>query len=237
LLSRSCLVNHPVKNVEICSYPFHPLFIAAFLLYTQLLNLLRSPKNRSEPILNDSEIGIWTSENFLVCSGKVHKGKAAITVWGDNEQTKLIDGAIDFEDLKAMLFDKESVMSYKIDFANIRSLRTDQNIDNLTYNSEDIILAKSVNNTGYSTNEMMLTCKPNPTTGETVIEYSIETDSFVSIKLYSMSGQLIRILTESENISGLHTLNFNGSNLANGVYNLQMFVDGLSVNRLLVVSR
>jgi hypothetical protein len=188
-------------------------------------------------LLNNSEIGIWTSDNVLVGSGKVHYSKAAITVWGDNEQTEDIDGAKQLESLKAMVFDKESAISYEIELANIHSLRTSKNQEYLSFSTEDIIMAKAVNSSINNADDLLLTCKPNPTTGETVIEYSLETNSFVSIKLYSMAGQLIQILTESENTAGFHTLNFDGSRLANGVYNLQMVVDGKSVNRLLVVSR
>jgi hypothetical protein len=70
------------------------------------------------------------------------------------------------------------------------------------------------------TDILYLTCKPNPTTGVTVIEYNTETDGFVSIKLYSMTGHLIQILSEAEITAGSHSLNFNCSNLTNGVYNL-----------------
>jgi len=139
--------------------------------------------------------------------------------------------------LKAMVFNKESGMSYDIELINIRSLRTSQNQEYLVYNTEDIMMAKAITQSSIQTDDLLLTCKPNPTTGETVIEYSVQYDSFVSIKLYSMSGQLIQILTEADMTSGFHTINFDGSRLANGVYNLQMIVGGKSVNRLLVVSK
>jgi photosystem II stability/assembly factor-like uncharacterized protein/fibronectin type 3 domain-containing protein len=40
----------------------------------------------TDGLSDGNEIGIWTSDNVLVGSGKVHYSKAAITVWGDNEQ-------------------------------------------------------------------------------------------------------------------------------------------------------
>jgi pimeloyl-ACP methyl ester carboxylesterase len=191
----------------------------------------------TESLLNGGEIGIWTQDNVLVGSGKVHEGKAAITVWGDNEQTEAIDGARQLEGLKAMVFDKESAMSYEIELSNIHSLRTSQNQEYLVYNTEDIVMARAVTQSSIQTDDILLTCKPNPTTGETVIEYQVKDQSFVSLKLNSMSGQLIQILTEGDMTSGFHSLNFDGSRLANGVYNLQMVVDGKSVSRLLVISK
>jgi hypothetical protein len=191
----------------------------------------------TDVLLNGSEIGIWTSDNVLVGSGKVYNGKAAITIWGDNEQTKEIDGARELESLKAMVFDKGTATSYEIELGNIYSLLSDNTYEHLEYITEDIILAKAVSSSNYDADDILLTCKPNPTTGEAVIEYQIEDHSFVSIKLYSMTGQLIQTITESEATNGLHTLNFDVSILANGVYNLQMIVGGRSVNRLLVICK
>jgi photosystem II stability/assembly factor-like uncharacterized protein len=191
----------------------------------------------TQELVDGSEIGIWTSDNVLVGSGKVHEGKAAITVWGDNEQTKQIDGARQLESLKAMVFDKETAMSKEIELSNVHSLMTSQNHEYLAYSTEDIVMAKAVSPSINNSDDLLLSCKPNPTTGETVIEYQVNDGFHVSIKLYSMSGQLIQTITDSDATNGLHTLNFDGSRLANGVYNLQMIVDGKNVNRLLVISK
>jgi hypothetical protein len=188
-------------------------------------------------ITNGSEIGIWTTDNVLVGSGKVHEGKAAITIWGDNDQTKMTDGARDYETLKAMVFDKTTAMSYEIELIDIHSLRTKKDIDNLKYQPEDILICRTAVQSTNITTELQLTCKPNPTTGETTIEYVLPESGYVSLKLYSMTGQLINTITESEATSGTHTITYDGSKLASGVYNLQMVVGGGKVNRLLVVSR
>jgi len=191
----------------------------------------------TEDLRNNSEISIWTTNNVLVGSGKVHNGKAAITIWGDNDRTEIIDGALQLENLKAMVFEKESAMSDEIELSNIRSTITDQNTDYLTYKTDDIILATVLSLSKATSEDILLTCKPNPTTGETVIEYKIEKDGFVSLQLYSISGQLIQKISEAERASGLHTLNFDGTKLANGVYNLQMLVGNVSTNRLLVIRK
>ena len=80
----------------------------------------------------------------------------------------------------------------------------------------------------------LIIVRPNPTSGETYIDFKLHESTYVSIKLYSMTGHLIQTISEAEMASGLHTINFDGSRLANGVYNLQMIVDGKSVSRLLV---
>ena len=184
-----------------------------------------------------SEIGIWTTDNVLVGSGKVHEGKAAITIWGDNEQTKIADGAREYETLKAMVFERSSAKSYETVLKDIHSLRTKQDIENLQYQPEDIVLCRTAAQSTNITNEIQLICKPNPTTGETTIEYILPESGHVSLKLYTMTGQLISTITEAETTNGTHTITIDGSKLSSGVYNLQMIVEGVKLNRLLVVNR
>jgi len=187
--------------------------------------------------LNGFEIGIWTSESVLVGSGKVYNGKAAITIWGDNEQTNIVDGASEFENLKAIVFDERSSESYEIELEDILSLHNNKTQDNLSYKSDDIILAKAAAQSKISSDDVVLTCKPNPTTGETTIEYGISETSIVSLKVYSVSGQLIQIISDGEMNSGLHSEVFDGSMLPSGVYTIQLLVNGVSVSELLVVRK
>jgi hypothetical protein len=113
-----------------------------------------------------------------------------------------------------MVFENnKSATSYEIELGNIHSLRTNQSHEYLSYKKEDIILARAITESSTDNDDILLTSKPNPTAGETVIEYSLETDSYVSIKLYSMSGQLIQTISEAEKTAGTHSLNFNGSTL------------------------
>lgn len=52
-----------------------------------------------------------------------------------------------------------------------------------------------------------------------------------------MTGQLIQIISEVGMTSGSHTIAFDGSKLANGINNVQLVLDGKSINRILVISK
>lgn len=190
-----------------------------------------------DDILNGSEIGIWTSNNQLVGSGKVHNGISVISVWGDNLQTKIIDGATINDHLKAILFDKESALSYEITLVNTCSILSQENKEVLNYQAEDILHCKAIIENNISGSGLSLTCKPNPTTGEVTIDYKVPETSKVSLKLYSMTGQLIQVISVSEKTTGSYSIIFNGNNLSSGIYNLQLLVNGNSINRLLVITK
>lgn len=59
---------------------------------------------------------------------------------------------------------------------------------------------------------------PNPFNPTTVIEYSVPSNSFVSVKVYDVLGKEVATLVNSEQHAGLHKLNFNAANLPSGIY-------------------
>jgi gluconolactonase len=59
---------------------------------------------------------------------------------------------------------------------------------------------------------------PNPFNPTTAINYQLAENSFVSLKVYDLLGREIRTLVSGMQRSGAHTIKFDGSNLASGVY-------------------
>jgi hypothetical protein len=64
---------------------------------------------------------------------------------------------------------------------------------------------------------------PNPFNPSTVISYSIPNVTFVSLKIYDILGREVRTLVNSEQIIGIHNVQWNGDNnygnkVASGIY-------------------
>ena len=59
---------------------------------------------------------------------------------------------------------------------------------------------------------------PNPFNPSTTIKFSIPQSSVVTLKIYNALGQEVRTLVNGFTESGLHTVNFDASNLNSGVY-------------------
>jgi len=67
---------------------------------------------------------------------------------------------------------------------------------------------------------------PNPFNPTTQIKYNLPKSSSVSINIYNSLGQLIaKPLSKSQRNAGVHTLDFNGSKLASGVYFYELLTD------------
>ncbi len=79
---------------------------------------------------------------------------------------------------------------------------------------DHVEVEKIQENKGIST----LNAYPNPFSTSTTIEYELDVDSYVDIRIYNLQGQLIKVLDNSNHIAGLHTVEWDGRNLPEGVY-------------------
>ncbi|MCX6149568.1 MAG: T9SS type A sorting domain-containing protein [Ignavibacteriales bacterium] len=59
---------------------------------------------------------------------------------------------------------------------------------------------------------------PNPFNPSTVISYSILTASNVTLRIYDVLGKLITTLVNENREAGNYKVNFNASELSNGIY-------------------
>jgi flagellar hook assembly protein FlgD len=59
---------------------------------------------------------------------------------------------------------------------------------------------------------------PNPFNPSTIITYSLALHLHVCLSIYNTLGQLVTTLVQGEQDAGYHSVRFDGSNLASGVY-------------------
>ena len=68
---------------------------------------------------------------------------------------------------------------------------------------------------------------PNPFNPTTKIEYSIPVEGKVTLRIYDITGREVLKLVNEVKPVGFYTAQFNGANLASGVYFYRMNVDGI----------
>jgi hypothetical protein len=77
---------------------------------------------------------------------------------------------------------------------------------------------------------------PNPFNPSTTIKYALPKNEFVTIKVYDITGREIMRLVNEYKQAGYYSVNFNGSNLASGVYFYRIQAgDFISVKRMLMI--
>ena len=59
---------------------------------------------------------------------------------------------------------------------------------------------------------------PNPFNPETVISWQLAVDSHVNLTIYNVVGQRVAILVDEQKPAGTHSVKFDASRLASGIY-------------------
>ncbi len=77
---------------------------------------------------------------------------------------------------------------------------------------------------------------PNPFNPVTQITFELNQEVHVSLAVYNSLGQLVKTLVNERRVEGVHTLNFNATELASGIYFYRLQAgDAVSVKKMLLV--
>lgn len=76
---------------------------------------------------------------------------------------------------------------------------------------------------------------PNPFNPTTEIAYSIESDSWVSLKVYAMTGEEVATLVDEYQTGGYRSVEFNASKLPSGIYVYRLLAGSFSAMKKLVL--
>lgn len=76
---------------------------------------------------------------------------------------------------------------------------------------------------------------PNPFNPSTKINYSIDQDSFVQLKVYDLMGRQVQVLVDEFKSAGFYTVAFNGENLAAGIYFYQLSAENFTTTKKLIL--
>ena len=72
---------------------------------------------------------------------------------------------------------------------------------------------------------------PNPFNATTTIQYDVPDPSHVTIAIFNENGQLIEILVDSQQDAGRYTVSWDGSNVASGLYFIQMQANDYEITK------
>ena len=78
---------------------------------------------------------------------------------------------------------------------------------------------------------------PNPFNPETNIRFSLPEDQIVNLNIYNMTGQLVESLLNERRSAGIHSVHWNASGVASGVYLYQLQVGGRSITQKMILMK
>ena len=78
---------------------------------------------------------------------------------------------------------------------------------------------------------------PNPFNPTTKIKFNLPKNSYTKLQVFDQLGRMIRTVINSDLNAGFHEVEFNGINLASGVYYYQIIADNFKQTKKLVLSK
>lgn len=75
---------------------------------------------------------------------------------------------------------------------------------------------------------------PNPTNGQTNVNYTLANESTVSIKVVDVTGKVVYTSNQGSQVSGNHKVSFDAASFTNGVYYVTIITDGTQVTKKLI---
>ena len=185
---------------------------------------------------NAYEVGVLNQDGQIIGSGKVSERVAAITVWGDNDMTLKKDGAAPGENLTVFLSENGD-HRIDLDITSVKSMIFNKTPNDLKYRTDDIIMAKASLDDNSFVDKTMLSCKPNPSNGETLVRFVLERRSDVSLELSSLNGQLLEVLSQGNMKAGEHNIRLNGEKYSSGHYIIRLITDNDIEEEILIITK
>jgi len=169
--------------------------------------------------LLEGDVGVYAS-GALVGVGVLQNGVAGVAVWGDDPTTPELDGAVSGEPLQIRMPGKST---------EVELLQGD-----LTYRTDGFTVAR-LTVAAAPAEFGIISAYPNPFNARTRVAYSLAEAADVTLTVYDLSGRLVASLAQGTRAAGMHTVTFDGRDLASGVYVAHLQAGGKSAHQKLTI--
>lgn len=161
---------------------------------------------------DNTEIAVVSENNRVLGAGLVRNNMAAITIWGDNDQTENIDGAKQEDNLYLKYFYKN--IEQKAEITNLTSVT--EHTNEFIYEQDSYKTAELY--VDYQ-NKPQIFVSPNPVKEFGLIRYSLPYETSAKVKIVNNIGKTIVTLSDySLRGSGTYNLNFSTEDISQGTY-------------------
>ncbi|HPO61758.1 MAG TPA: choice-of-anchor Q domain-containing protein [Candidatus Kapabacteria bacterium] len=168
---------------------------------------------------DENEIAVFNQNNEILGIAAIENGVAVVTIWGDDEITNEVDGAVFNEPIFVKLFNTNTLEYQELSLTRIKEITDGTELDELKYRTNAIYSAR-VSAQSNANSVLSIKNVPNPASSYTTFEFSIANDGDAEILIYSMKGDLVARLGNKEYKAGIYKLNFETGEMASGVYNV-----------------
>jgi endonuclease I len=139
--------------------------------------------------------------------------------------------------------DVENVLTYTVSGVNyntnyyyrVRAYNTSGS--GFSSNSINVFIIVGIEDNAVPSNYYLFQNYPNPFNPSTMIKFSLKKGSAVKIMLYDITGRAVETLVNTQYSAGTHSVRFDASNLANGIYFYRIVTDEFSDIKKMVLMK
>jgi hypothetical protein len=169
------------------------------------------------PLVTGDEVGVFSPSGLCVGAGQWIEGKnLSVTIWGDNKMTSMVDGILPGEKYSLKLWDTETREEFAADVSFSQG--------DAEYSVNGVVIIETLK-AGRSTkvNEKPLRFSisqnvPNPFNPSTTISFSLAKYGLVNLTIYDALGHKVLTLVNGIFSPGIHTVVWDASRYATGIY-------------------
>ncbi len=164
------------------------------------------------------EAGAFSPNGDLVGSGKFDsEGRCGLAVWGSGKD----------EQVPALISEGEPI-EFRIWNGSEELIAEIETISGKTEWKADDIFAGKVTEISSAPVEFGIhESYPNPTNGPVRFSYGVESEGFVSLKVYDLSGREVAALVNGKMEAGSHQISWNTDKVSSGIYLVRLESGGM----------
>jgi hypothetical protein len=183
----------------------------------QNMSVLVTTINGINPSIG-SQIAGFNSDGQVIGTGTLtDEGMCGLAIWGDDESTGKIDGLQPGEIFTLKLCDAKQKRELPLEL--IATLEG----AGLIYEPDGLTVLEMVTETAIPEEFFLSEAYPNPFNATVRFSYGLSEASDVTIGVYDISGRLVTTLTNDKLMAGYHSVVWDGSATASGIYFVRMF--------------
>jgi hypothetical protein len=195
----------------------------------------------SDQLSVGDEIGVFTESGILAGGGIFEKGRAVVTIWGDNQSTPATEGARSGEQLLIRCWRAAKAEERDFSIERLTNMLSGVNDSKrLIYERDAIWLAEGAPGSIISVlnaeiNEFDIDISPNPSAGRFALRFASERECNARITLHNSYGRKV-YGWEIHAAKGYNKMDLNIKHVPSGAYYLRLEIcGGTATERVIII--
>ncbi len=176
------------------------------------------------------EVAVYSASGTLVGSALYNGQNMAVAVYGDDELTEATEGIAMNENFNMKVWNSTEGTETEAQF----TIESGKDV----YTTDAITTVKSLSfENNASANASLAQNMPNPFASATTIGFSIPEETFVTIAVYNVVGELVEEVVSSTMAAGSHEIVFTAENCAAGSYFYKIITDNFVATKYMTIEK